>query len=256
MALDLARAVAKQQAKAAGVRPAGVPLLARVVSSTSTTVTATIGEETVVVPKLRGYSSPLADDVVLVLKAGSSLYCLGPLNAGPTPVDADPDGEDLPDLPPARSDTKTMTFRPVTTGTYRNGWAADTSDVYQGAAGNTTSYGAAYYGTGPSALGGTAISGTVRIRRIPGGGAASVAPTLQLLTDQAQPAGSPASSAATVGPALAVGASATVQLPADWVTALLTGTAGGIGVAGDAVIGLAGKSSWSPAFELTLQYRK
>lgn len=273
-ALDLATAlnVRDQRQK---IRPLAQLMLGRVVSSTGATVTVTLTDETadpVTVPKLRAYSSPNIHDVVIVAKSGQTLYCLGALNTGPVPL-PDPEnpepelpsgggtsgGEMSPTPPPARVE-QTMSFRPTFTGTYRGAsWRTDTTDLYQGqgpVAG--TDYGAAYYGGALAPVGATeALSGTVRIRRLPTGKSASLSPRMRLLTDSERPSGAPSFSAEFDGPALAIDEASVVTLPVDWVAALLNGSAGGIGIGGgDAYMRLAGPSNWAPAMELTLTYRK
>jgi hypothetical protein len=275
-ALDLASALAVREQRK-NIRPPARLLLAWVVSSTGATVTVKLSDdpsaEPVTVPKLRAYSSPAVNDVVILAMSGQSLYCLGALNAGavppPDPETPDPElpsgggtsGGDMANTPPAAPVEFTKSLRPIFTGTYRaDAWRTDTTDLHQGQgtlAG--IEYGAAYYGDALTALGASeARSGTVRIQRMRAGFAAPAVPKLRLLTDREQPAGFPGYSAEIDGPALEIGESATVTLPLTWVAALLDGSAGGIGIgrAADlAYMRLAGPSSWSPAMELTLTYR-
>lgn len=272
-ALDLSSALAvREQRKNA--RPPAQLMLARVVSSTGSTVTVVMDDDgngdPVTAPKLRAYSSPAVNDVVILAKSGQSVYCLGALNAAPVPApnpeDYGPElpsgggtsGGDMSPTPPPVPVQVTKSLRPISTGTYRgSSWRTDTTDLYQGqgtVAG--IEYGAAYYGSALTALGAVeALSGTVRIQRIRGGWAPAVTPRLRLLTDIERPAGFPSFTQEFDGPLLSIDEIATVDLPLSWVTALLNGSAGGIGIGGDAYLRLAGPSNWAPAMELTLTYR-
>lgn len=272
-ALDLSAALAvREQRKNA--RPPAQLMLARVVSSTGSTVTAALSDDPsadpVTVPRMRAYSSPAVNDVVILAKSGQSLYCLGALNSAPVPPpNPEDEGPELPSgggtsggemssSPPEVPVEWTKTLRPIFTGTYRDdAWRTDTTDLYQGTGpAASAEYGAAYYGSAPTALGALeALSGTVRIQRTQAGLPAFRTPTLRLLSDIDAPAGFPDFTQFLAGPPLLIGAAVTVDLPLSWVTALLDGIAGGIGIGGDDYLRLAGPSNWAPAMELTLTYR-
>lgn len=272
-ALDLSSALAVREQRK-NSRPPAQLMLARVVSSTGSTVTVVMNDDgngdPVTAPKVRAYSSPAVNDVVILAKSGQSVYCLGALNAAPVPPpnpeDYGPElpsgggtsGGDMSPTPPPAPVQVTKSLRPISTGTYRgSAWRTDTTDLYQGqgtVAG--IEYGAAYYGSALTALGAVeALSGTVRIQRIRAGFAPAVTPRLRLLTDIERPAGFPSFTQEFDGPLLSIDEIATVDLPLSWVTALLNGSAGGIGIGGDAYLRLAGPSNWAPAMELTLTYR-
>jgi hypothetical protein len=195
-------------------------------------------------------------DVALVLKSGGNLYALGALNAEPSAVPP-PDPDDDP--PPFLETVRSRTFRPLFTGTYRGGWRGDTNALYQGDwTGRGRNFGAAYYGSGPSSLTGTAVSATLRYKRLTGGVYGRGAPTLRLLEHRNRPGGFPAFSRSIRGAGVTIGDTVTVNLPLSWAAALLAGTAGGIGigVSADApYIQLAGRSAWGPAMELTIRWR-
>lgn len=252
--MNLAQALAARDQR--GVRNPSTTLLGWVVSSTSTTVTVDLGEQTVTMPKVRDYASPAANDVVLVIKTGRLLYCIGAVNAAP--VVKPPADPEVPP-PPASNEVRTRSFRPVSVGTYRGGWRGDTGDVLQGDwSGHGVNQGAAYYGSGPAGLTGTAVSGTVRVKRLAGGVSAPQSPTFRLLDHKRRPAGAPSFSDTFAGPAIAIGDTRAVALPTAWVTALINGTAGGIGigVAGSSpYIRLAGRGAWAPSFELTIKWK-
>lgn len=237
--------------------------LAWVTSSTATTVTVVFPDEsTLTAPKLRSYDTVTVDDVVLLLRHNGRFYCLGAVNAAPvTP----PDHDDSDDEPPAPT-TRTRTFRPTSTGTWRisTGWLS-TSNLYQGIAspGAHRNIGAAFYGNGPGGLGvpvSAAVSARVRIKRIAGGYKNAQRPTFRLLASNHRENVAPGGYANFLGPAIVPGATQNVPLPIEWAQELIRGRAGGIGIAVPneglyPYIGLAGKSTWGPAMELTLTYR-
>lgn len=256
MPLDLAAALDRRGIAAL---PGVTMFLAWVVSSTASAVTVKLADGSqATAPRARSYPSPIVDDVVLIAKAGSSLYCLCALNAAPTPP---PAGDPADPQEPPRNVVTTATFRPITTGTYRGtAWRDDTTNLVQGdSTGEGLNTGAAYYGAGPSSVTYLeAVSGTVRVKRNPGGPAGPQTPTLRLLAEEARPAGAPTTVDTLTGPPLSVDQEATVTLPLTWVTALLSGTAGGIGVGVPTptpYLVMAGTSAWSAAFELTLQWK-
>ena len=273
-ALDLSSALAVREQRK-NVRPPAQLILARVVSSTGSTVTVSVSDDLaadpVTVPKIRAYSSPAVNDVVILAKSGQSLYCLGALNVGavpPPPPDAEEpelpsgggtSGGDMSATPPAAPVEQTKSIRPSFTGTYRgDAWRTDTTDLHQGQGSLAgVEYGAAYYGDAIVALAGVeALSGTVRLQRIRGGFAPAISPRIRLLTDRERPAGFPSFTQEFDGPPLSVDEAVTVDLPVSWVTALLNGSAGGIGIGGgDGYMRIAGPSNWAPAMELTLTYR-
>ena len=262
MTLDLARALAiREQSRGAHT----TVLLGQVTAVAGTSVTATVAEQTITIPRLRSYATPAAGDIILVLRHGTALYAVGALNAATVVIPPDPDDEVGDTRPPPPTVVRTRTFRPNFTGTWRGRWRGDTPNVIQGggaAAGRLgRNFGAAYYGNGPSSLNGTAVSGNVRIKRVPGGAFEKYSRivTLRLLPQKSRPSGKPPSIGSFRGPSLEVGETATVGLPTGWVTRLLNGTAGGIGVGVDADyphIHLAGRSNWSSAFQITLRFRR
>lgn len=272
-ALDLASALSVREQRK-NSRPAAQLILARVVSSSGSTVTVSLTDDPsadfVTTPKLRAYSAPQVNDVVILAKSGQSLYCLGALNASPVPPpNPENDGPPLPSgggtsggemspTPPAAPVQVTKSLRPIFTGTYRGtAWRTDTTDLYQGQGSIAgVEYGAAYYGSALTALGATeALSGTVRMQRIRAGLAVSRTPRLRLLTDSEPPPGFPSHTLEIDGPLLSVDEAVIVDLPLTWVAALLDGSAGGIGIGGDDYLRIAGPSNWAPAMELTLTYR-
>lgn len=252
--LDLATALDTRGRRAGD--PARV-ILGWVTDTAASSVTVQLADGSrATAPVLRSYASPQVDDVVLLLRSAGSLYCLGAFNAGPA---APPTGTTDPE--PPRDQTTTQTFRPLSTGTWRgDGWRTDTTNLLQGdPSGEGLNYGAAYYGAAPSSLGidPATATGTLRIRRNTGGPAGAQTPILHLLAEEERPDVQPATVDTVIGPALGVNDEATVNLPATWVAALLSGTAGGIGTgipAAAPYLALAGSSAWAPAFELAITW--
>lgn len=145
-----------------------------------------------------------------------------------------------PEAPASRP--RRVALRPTWSGTWRAGWARNTSKLVQGRRPGTTgpiSFGVAYYGRLPNNI----VSGTVRLARDSGGDPGAVVPTVRLFQGTAWDPGSPGTVAASVsGPP--IGPSSTVEwdLPASWITQMNAGTAGGIGI---------GPGSGSPYLVLT-----
>lgn len=291
--MDLATALAlKAQSTAARGRSLTGDI-GTVTAYTATTVTVTVSNGgSMTVLKSRQYAAPAINDTVVLLGFGGTWYAAFAINAAPVAPPEQPD-EEAPSIPPKpkppppkppatttprppakpkpkppsnvgttpnpKPTQKSKTFKPIWTGSYRGGWRGDTKDLYQGDwTGRGSNYGCAYYGNGPSALSGIAVKGTVRIKRIAGGAYGAQHPTLRLLGAKSRPGGAPGYSATIRGPALAIGQTATITLPVAWVTRLLNGSSGGIGIGvggSSPYVGLAGKGTWSAAFELTLTYK-
>lgn len=196
-----------------------------------------------------------AGDGVLVLTDGPSSWVVANLAAGVVPP--------VVVAPPAVTYVdRNASATPASTGTYRGGWLSFTDALYQGDYGGQGVHeGAAYYGDQLVGLGhvaGQPATIDVTIRRTRGGNFSATAPTLTLLAERNRPAGSPTRQATVAGPALAVGDGAVFRLPDAWTTALLAGTAGGIGcyVAGaNPYVVLAGRSAAADGFALAVAYR-
>lgn len=197
-------------------------------------VSVRLDEGTVLVPILRAYS-PTTGDQCLVGVDGHAAYVLGALGTAPPPP-KDPAEAKASTSPPPDDPVKgAKSFKPVFTGTYRGGWRGDTRDLYQGdwtGRGNNT--GAAYFGKGPSGLGGTCTRFEIRFKRGGGGSYAAVAPTFKLLDEKSRPGGAPTIEGSDVGPALKIGDVRTYRLPDAWGQAFMSGASGGIGIASGA----------------------
>lgn len=222
-----------------------------------------------------------AGDALLITRAGSTYFVQAVLQAGPTvaPTPHVPDPEDdaqLPDLgddPPAPKPavrTGTLVCTPVATSTWRDGrWRTDlgsstSADTYQGRYGGSSfgrNSGFAFYGAKPRSIkGATVTRATLNLRRLRGGDFAGRAPTLRLVTQSTRTAGFPTLNETTAGPRLAVDTTTTsFAIPKSWAQAMVDGTRGGIGISigsDTPYIRLAGKSSWSAAWTLTISWQR
>lgn len=200
-----------------------------------------------------------ANDVLLVDQVGSEWWVSAlAYDVAPTPPADSTPGAPAP-VPPASG---TSTFTAVETRSYRNGaWRTDNDSVYQGQyGGNGLHTGCVFYGRGPRSLAGaTVTSASIQVRRLTGGTYAPQTTTLWLITQSTRPAGAPTRTSSTGGPSLAVGATGTHGLLTAWGQALVDGTAGGLAIytaSGSPYVRLAGRGDWSPAFTLTLKWRR
>jgi hypothetical protein len=228
-------------------------------ASAGNLVTVVNATQTLTFPYLRSYrisgSSPVAGDVVLVLRAGSAGWVLGAF--GPQPGSPTPP---KPVTPPSNI-SGTATFLPNYTGSYRAGaWRTDTSSLYQGDyTGRGINTGGAYYGFQAKGLAGSTVGGvSVAITRGDGGAGSAQAPTLVLLGN-AGPSAAPNVLASQAGPAIAIGARATVTLPNSWGDQLIAGTADGIGIYVNATtpyIQVLGRNADASAVALTINWSK
>ena len=143
-------------------------------------------------------------------------------------------GHGTPPRPPQEPPSEPIAWsaRPVWSGSWRSGsWRSDTSDLYQGDyTGRGVNIGGCWWGRLPSSI----RDGKVTLARASGAGiAAGQIPTMALLAGTNRPAGAPTIIATAAGPRLTrsgAGSSADWVIPADWITRLAAGTAGGIGI--------------------------
>lgn len=248
----------------ANARPGGVPgdaLLATVSVSGSTTVTVVVNDTEVVVNGLRGTTYAIGD-VTPILRIGAEWWALGRAFAAPTTLPSNPAAP--PPKPPVT--TGSLVVSPVETRSYRStvftGWRTDNTDVYQGQYGGAGLHtGAVFYGSKPRSLAGaTVTSARIRVRRKSGGIYAAQATTMRLMTNATRPAGAPTLTSSTAGPSLAVGATNDgFGIPISWAQAMVDGTAGGLAffdADGSPYVVFAGRGTWSPAFTLTINWRR
>jgi hypothetical protein len=247
---------------------------ASTVSSNACTATVA-GIDTTV--RVAGGLTIAVGDALLIQRVGSiyvatSVFPAAPAVAPPPPVPPEdaPDTGDAAPAPKPILTTGTLVCTPVATATYRDGsWRSDGApvhafDTYQGryagsAFGRMT--GCAFYGNKPRSLSGATVTkATIKVRRLSGGDLAARTATLRLVSQATRPAGAPTLNESTSGPALAVNATSTAfTIPDSWAQALVDGTRGGLAISVSAdspYIRLAGRGSWSPAWTLTIHWRR
>lgn len=198
-------------------------------------------------------------DVLVVQRIGAEWFALGRVFTAATTVPGD--NTSAPDPNPGTK-TGTLVVSPVETRSYRNGsWRTDNTDVYQGEYGGWGNHtGCAFYGTKPASLtGATVTSATIRVRRERGGAYAAQSTTMWLVTQATRPSGAPTLGSSTGGPSLAVGGETTFSVPTSWAQSMVNGTAGGLAfyeADGSPYVVFAGRGTWSPAFTLTINWRR
>lgn len=204
-----------------------------------------------------------AGDPVVVAQIGSALYALARTFANvPTP----PVGSDLPPAPAPAIITGVLTVSPIETRSYRTsysvGWRTEDDDVYHGTYGAYGLHtGCAFYGDKPKSLAGATVLGaTVRMRADQVGVFPPTATTMRLMTQAFRPVGAPTLTSTASGPALRQDATEDAwPVPESWVQAMVAGAAGGIAfydASGLPYVRYAGATKWSPAFTLTINWRR
>jgi hypothetical protein len=221
-------------------------------------VTATIGDTTVSVRVARDLTVA-ANDLLAVVKHGSQWVALGRFyETAVTPPDNPP-------APPTKPPTTgTLVITPVETRSYRPnfGWRTDNTDVYQGQYGGMGNHtGMAFYGSkARSIAGATVTSARIRVRRVSGGTYAPQATTMRLSPHRTRPAGAPTLTSSTSGPSLAVGATNdSFAIPTSWAQDMVDGGSGSLAffdADGSPYVRFAGRGTWSPAFTLTIAWRR
>lgn len=234
-------------------------LLATVTVTGTTTLTALVNGTPTVVNKLNHVTAVLGD-VVLVIKKDAQWFAVGTWGTAPAPVENEP----APDPKPAVT-ASSLVVSPIETRSYRpsQGWRTDNDNVYHGQYGSNGNHtGSVFYGTKPRSLvGATVTSATIKVRRPSGTGStyAAVATTMRLMTNATRPAGVPTLTSTATGPSIAAGAETTFTIPSSWAQAMVDGTAGGIAffnAIGSPYIIYAGRGAWSPAFTLTINWKR
>lgn len=205
----------------------------------------------------------LVGDMVVGFRDQSQIVIVAVLGAtAPTAA-----GEDQAPPPPVEPDMQygRLAIYPVETRSYRdtgNGWREDTDDTYQGNYGDSGNHtGCAFYGTKPASLSGATVTGvTVEVKRVSANVYADRTTTMTQITNKTKPAGAPTLTGSTIaGPLLEVGESDTFTLPEAWGQGLVDGTTGGMALfaaTGTPYVRLAGRGVWSPAFLLTIDWKR
>ncbi|WP_420124385.1 hypothetical protein [Nakamurella sp.] len=230
-------------------------------AKSGSTVTASVNG-TVVTMEVTRDQAVAAGDVLLVTRVGAFWFVIGRLYAAAPPPPDIPDNVIPPDPKPPTT-TGSLVVSPVETRSYRSsGWRTDNTDVYQGQYGGWGNHtGAVFYGSKPRSLAGaTVTAASIRVKRLSAGTYAPQSTTMRLVTQATRPGGAPTLTSSTAGPSLAVGAStSSFAVPTAWAQAMVDGTAGGIAFydsSGSPYVRFAGRSSWSPAFTLTISWRR
>lgn len=196
------------------------------------------------------------NDIVVVARDGSSSFVVGRLAAAA--ASADPDPAPTPD---GSTTARTVTVLPATTGTWRDGWRSG-DDVRQGDwnSGYGINTGAAFYGRQLRSLNADLSrprSAVLRYRRGTGGVFGAQTPTFWTLSQSVRPSGAPTRLSSSSGTAVAVNRSASWSVPGAFLDALLSGSAGGLGIhvsGSSPYIVLDGRSSNGQSFALTVTY--
>lgn len=233
-----------------------------ITSKTGSTCTAEIGGVITTIEVARDLSVS-AGDGLLVCRSGSTWYAIARTGtAAPAPPVYDDAPTPPPTPKPATSSGKLVIPAIETRSRQGSKWRTDNDDVYQGEyGGNGNHIGCAFYGTKPRSLAGaTCTRATVRIRRPDRGGTnAAQDTTLRLVAERFRPSGAPTMGSVTDGPNLRRGESTTFELPASWGQEMINLGAGGLAVYeadGSPYVILAGRSSWSAAWTLTLEWSR
>lgn len=236
-----------------------VDLLATVTVTGATTLGVIVNGTATTVNKMN-HVTAVPGDVVLISKLGAQWFAVGTWGTAPAPVVNQP----APDPKPVTT-TGSLVVSPVETRSYRTtyGWRTDNTDVYHGQYGGWGNHtGSVFYGTKPRSLAGaTVTSATIRVRRPSRTGStyAAVATTMRLVTQATRPGGAPTLTSTTAGPSIKAGAETTFTIPTSWAQSMVDGTAGGLAFFdsdGSPYIIYAGRGTWSPAFTLTINWRR
>ena len=236
----------------------GVLLATATAAKSGSTVTANINGEVTTVQVARDLSVA-SGDVLLIHQVGAQWFASARVYAAaPAAVE-----NDAPPAPKPSVVTGKLVVSPVDTRSYKGGsWRTDTTDVLQGEYGGTANNtGTVFYGTKPRSLAGATVTAAkIRVRRVRGGAFAAQATTMRLVTQATRPGGAPTLTSSTSGPSLAVGATNdSFTIPDSWAQAMVDGTAGGIAfydADGSPYVRFAGRGTWSPAFTLTISWRR
>ena len=210
-------------------------------------------------PALENAGGYTPGSLVVVARDASGSFVLGVIGTTEAPT-APPNPP--PVTPPSAPQKRAATLLPTFTGSWRpGGWRSD-SDVRQGDYGYGNHVGAAFYGRQLAGLHAN-LSETRRAvltyRRTTGGVFAPQSPTVWTLSESSRPAGAPTRLASAAGAAVGVYSDRTAswQLPQSMTDALLSGTAGGLGIyvaGGSPYIVLLGRSEFASAFQLSVTY--
>lgn len=206
--------------------------------------------------------TPAVDDVVLITWVSGVWVATAVLgvSAAAAPAYGVTDSQPPPSTTTTVRSTKTFaakesrSWRP----NFGGQWRTDNDDVYQGSYSSFGPYkGCWFYGSSiVNALSGaTAVSGTIRVRRISGGSYSSQTVTLRELAVGSRPSGEPSFTNSFTGPSLKIGETESFALPSATLGRLISGATRGLGiyVAGSSpYVVLDGRAGFSGSGLLTL----
>lgn len=234
-----------------------------ITAKSGNTVTATVNGVDTQVQVARDLAV-LLGDVLLVERVGAQWFAYARLFSAVDPTTyAPPSNETAPPPKPATT-TGSLVTSPVETRSYRNSaWRTDNDTVYQGQFGGGGNHkGCVFYGTKPRSLAGATVTGaTIRVKRPTNTGSTYgvAGSTLWLMTQATKPAGAPTLTSTTAGPTIAAGVETTFTIPTSWAQSMVDGTAGGLAfydADGSPYLKFAGRGDWSPAFTLTIAWKR
>ena len=207
-----------------------------------------------------------AGDVVLAIRQGSELIVIDKfLAAAPSADPAEP-GSSFPDNPWDSIQQGTTVLHPIETRSYdstKNRWSKP-SDTLQGRHQGNLWKGCAFYGKGPRSLAGVEVLTTkLKLKRPSNTGWSSNQPTtLRRFTNKTRPKTDDVDLVepfSVDGPKLSRGESVDFSLPPTWGQDLVDGDSGGLAIyttSAHPEVRLAGRGTWSPAWTLTLTWRR
>lgn len=240
-----------------GVVPSGSTIAIALSTVSSDQASISVNNETFTAFVAKGLTLAV-NDIVLATRVGSVWYVHSILRTtAPVPEPTNPS------VPPPKPAVKTgrLTVPPVETRSWRDGkWRTDSDDVLQGSYGGYgNSTGVAWYGSLPRTLAGkTVTSASIRVRRERAGDFADRTATLRLATERTRPSGAPTLGSSATGPKLAVNElNSAFAIPTAWAQAMVDGTSGSLAVfasSGAPYMRFAGKSSYSPAWTMTINW--
>ena len=206
-----------------------------------------------------------AGDVVLAIRQGYELIVIERFHAAAPSADPAEPGSSFPDNPWDSIQQGTTVLRPVETRSYRSpaGWTGS-SDTLQGRWSGKLFKGCAFYGKGPRSLAGVEVLTTKLKLKRPSDSpwSSNQSTTLRRFTNKTRPKTDDVDLIDGVsidGPKLSRGESVDFSLPDSWGQDLVDGDSGGLAIytaSADPAAKLAGRGTWSPAWSLTVTWRR
>lgn len=236
-----------------------IRLVRALAAKTGSTTTAEVDGSVVTIEVARDLTVATGD-VLAVIRFGAQWVAVGRMfTAAPTA----PDNDSAPDPAPVTVAGRLVVAPAVTASWTGTRWRTDDDHVRQGAYGGSGNHtGVVFYGTKLTSLAGAVVTAaTIQVRRLALGLSFGPQPTtMRLITDLSKPVGAPTLTSSTAGPTLAIDATnSAFAVPASWAQSMVDGTAGGLGffdADGSPFVVLAGRSAWSAAFTMTVDWQR